>query len=333
MGRAAVGVPGRLDVSIDLVPAHFAHRVTGYPADGYVSGEDWLDGLPRLLDDLLDEWELEPVGRSMSGVCSVVVPVRLLGAGRDVVGASGEGVLKVTWPHPEAATESLALQTWNGHGAVRLVRADPARFAMVLERLDPRDLTGVDIDDACAVIGDLLRTLRRPPHPRLPSLAAYAERQSRELREAPAVLPRRYLDQAAALAGELVVRPPAEERLLHTDLHYANVRAGYRTPWVAIDPKPMAGDPAFEVAPALWNRADELGTGSQIRWSLRRRLEIICDHAGIDEGRARAWTIVREADNALEAALSVGARADRAAQAWARDRVSLAVMVVKAMND
>ena len=318
-------------MSLDLIPAHFAHEISGYPADGYASGEDWLAGLPTMLGDLLREWELEPIGPTMTGACSVALPVRLLGAGREAAGVSGEGVLKVSWPHPEAATESLALQTWNGHGAVRLLRADPSRFALLLERLHTRDLMGVDIDEACGVIGDLLGVLRRPPHPRVPHLTAYAERQARELREAPPLLPRRYLDQAAALARELVVRPPAEDRLMHTDLHYANVLAAYRTPWLAIDPKPMAGDPCFEVAPALWNRADELGTGSQARWSLRRRLEIICERAGLDEGRARAWTIVREADNALDAAASSGN--DLASKAWARDRVSLAVTIIKAMND
>jgi streptomycin 6-kinase len=325
-------------VSIDLIPAHFAHRISGYAADGYASGEDWLDELPVLLGDLLREWELEPVGRTMSGACSVALPVRLLGAGREAAGVSGEAVLKVSWPHPEAATEALALQTWNGHGAVRLLRADPARFVLLLERLHTRDLTTVEVDDACVVIGDLLRTLRRPPHPRVPRLVDHAERQARELRAAPAVLPRRYLDQAAALARELVARPPAEDRLLHTDLHYTNVLGAYRSPWLAIDPKPMAGDPAFEVAPALWNRPDELGTGSEVRWSLRRRLEIICEHAGLDEGRARAWTIVREADNALDAVRSVtsgtrGTSADDASRQWAHDRVSLAVTIIKAMND
>ncbi len=317
-------------MSMDLIPARFAHQISGYPADGYASGEDWLAGLPTLLGDLLREWELEPAGPTMTGACSVALPVRLLGAGREAAGVSGEGVLKVSWPHPEAATESLALQTWNGHGAVRLLRADPSRFAMLLERLHTRDLMGVDIDEACGVIGDLLRVLRRPPHPRVPRLVDYAERQARELREAPAVLPRRYLDQASALARELVARPPAEDRLLHTDLHYMNVLGAYRSPWLAIDPKPMAGDPAFEVAPALWNRADELGTGSQVRWSLRRRLEIICEHAGLDEGRARAWTIVREADNAIDAAEAAD---DDASREWAHDRVSLAVTIIKAMND
>ena len=66
-----------------------------------------------------------------------------------------------------------------------------------------------------------------------------------------------------------------------------------------------------------------------MRWSLRRRLEIICERAGIDEGRARAWTIVREADNALEVAGSEGVPLD----ADARDRISLAVTIIKAMND
>ncbi len=309
-------------MSFDLIPAHFAHDISQREADGYLSGEDWLHGLPSLLQSLLAEWELEPIGRSLNGTCSVVVPVRLLGTDREQT-VSGEAVLKVSWPHPEAATEALALQIWNGHGAARLLRADPARFALLLERLETRDLTRVDIDEACEVIGDLLATLRRPGHARTPSLTAYAERQAVELAAAPPVIPRRYLDQAAALAGELLRRPPDEFRLLHTDLHYENVLAGIRTPWLAIDPKPMSGDPAFEVAPALWNRADELGTGSQIRWSLRRRLEIICERAGIDEGRARAWTIVREADNALEFADVPGAR----------ERISLAVMIIKAMND
>lgn len=312
----------------DLVPAHFAHEVSSYPAataDG-VTGEDWVLDLPDLLTDLLTEWELEPIGRSMNGSCSVVVPVRLLGSGREAVGVSGEAVLKVTWPHPEAATEHLALAAWNGHGAARMVRADPSRHALLLERLHDRDLMRLPIDDACAVIGDLLSTLRRPPHPRMPLLDAYANRQSVELRAAPAVIPRRYLDQAAALAEELVARPAAETRLLHTDLHYTNVLGSYRAPWLAIDPKPMAGDVAFEVAPALWNRADELGTGSQIRWSLRRRLEIICERAGIDEGRARAWTIVREADNAVDVA-------DDPDHSWARERINLSVMIIKAMND
>ena len=66
---------------IDLIPLHFAHHIAGFEPDGYVSGEECLQSLPGLLRDLVDEWELEPTGRSMSGYCSVVIPVRVLGTG------------------------------------------------------------------------------------------------------------------------------------------------------------------------------------------------------------------------------------------------------------
>ncbi len=202
---------------------------------------------------------------------------------------------------------------------MRLLRADPHRTALLLERLDPtRDLTSVSIDEACGVLGDLLARLAVPAVARTPTLTAYVQRLVGEA--APAGVPRRFVDRARHLAAELSDHALVDSRLLHTDLHYANVLRGRDQEWLAIDPKPMAGDPAFEVAPALWNRADELGTGSAFRWSLRRRMEIICERAGIDQERARGWTIVREVDNAAHPGVTP-------------ERVSLAVAIVKAMHD
>jgi streptomycin 6-kinase len=62
--------------------------------------------------------------------------------------------------------------------------------------------------------------------------------------------------------------------------------------WVAIDPKPMAGHPGYELMPALRNRTDEYGTGSAVRHLVRRRLEIVCEAAGIDVEAAKAWTSI-----------------------------------------
>jgi len=300
-----------------LVPAAFADTVATYPPDpldpshpSSVSGADWLHRLPPLLAQLLREWDLSVDGPVRSGACSVVIPVR---------GPDGQAVLKVGWPHTEARMEHLALRVWGGAGAVRLLRADPSRFALLLERLDPdTDLHGMPVERACTVIGGVLRALRVPAPPQMPRLTAYAERQVERLAIAPSVVPRRFADQARHLAVELT-RDEAEPVLLHTDLHYANVLAGERTPWLAIDPKPMAGDAAFEVAPALVNRTHELAGAGSVRAALNRRLELVCEPAGIDPQRARAWTIVREVDNALGLAHD-------------RDRVSLAMAVVKAMH-
>ena len=301
----------------DLVPQPFADRVDTYPPDAVdprspdaLSGVDWLRRLPRLLADLLDEWRLTPAGAVGWGLCAVVVPVSSV---------AGPAALKVTWPHQEAASEHLALRHWDGHGAVRLLRADPHRSALLLERLDPVDLRSIPDEEACEVVGALLAQLRAPAIARTPTLSAYVARQ---LGKPPPVhvLPRRFVDQGRRLAAELGSDPGVDTDLLHSDLHGENVLRGERQPWLAIDPKPMAGERAFEVAPVLRNRVDELGTGSAFRWNVRRRLETVCAAAGIDEDRAKAWTIVREVDRAGdESPGSPGA--------------SLAVALIKAMND
>ncbi|MEO3935601.1 aminoglycoside phosphotransferase family protein [Dermatophilaceae bacterium Soc4.6] len=297
------------------IPARFARSVEARPADalspaGTPSGSDWIAALPRLVGSVLDDWQLAPDGHSRTGRCALVVPVR--------TADDRPAMLKLTWPHLEARGEHIALRHWDGRGAVQLLRADPHRLALLLERLDPSDLTGVWVDEACEVIGGLLAELVAPAIARIPTLSAYAARQAAA--PAPAALPPRFADQARHLAADLATDPGVDAQLLHTDLHFANVLAGGRVPWLAIDPKPMAGDRAFEVAPVLWNRADELGSGSAVRWSLRRRVEVVCDAAGIDEAKARAWAVVRVVD-------------------WARDLApgcddaGLAVSILKAVND
>ena len=111
------------------IPAAFLAR-----AESQAGWGDWVARLPRLLRELLEEWQLRPDGVTLSGQCAVVVPVRMAD--------DRPAALKVTWPHWEAETEHLALRAWDGDGAVRLYRADPHRLALLLERLDDgRDLT------------------------------------------------------------------------------------------------------------------------------------------------------------------------------------------------
>src|SRR5665811_987176 len=87
------------------VPPAFGAR-----ASRSASWATWLEGLPRLVGDILAEWELEPDGATLHGECALVVPVRTAEA--------RAAALKVSWPHWEAETEHVALQRWHGDGAV-----------------------------------------------------------------------------------------------------------------------------------------------------------------------------------------------------------------------
>lgn len=294
------------------LPREWLAQMAARPAEGGPAGADWVRRLPRLIGELLEEWGVTPVGPGRTGQTAVVIPVH-----RD-----GQSLaLKVGWPHRESTGEHLALRRWAGDGAVRLIAADPGRGALLLEALDAdRDLGEELIDAACAVIGGLLRRLHVPALPQLLRLSDFARDQLDRALAGPVTVPRRYLEQTASLLGDLTSQPDSDATLIHTDLHFANILAGDRVPWLAIDPKPMAGHPGYELQPVLRNRVEEMGTGSALRWSLRRRVEIVCEAAGIDEDTARAWTIVHAT---LDAA---GTGQDDAAR-------SLAIAIVKAMND
>lgn len=266
--------------------------MSGREPEPCIGGDDWLARLPGLVDGSLADWDLTLDGDPMHGMCALVLPVRR----REGTSAA----LKLTWPHLEALHEHLALQHWAGHGAVRLLAANPTRWTMLLERLNSsRDLGDLPIDEACAVIGGLLRQLDHDPLPQLSRLSAQVTTLATRLRSAPRAMPRRFAQQAGALLSDLRTDAAIDSRLVNTDLHYRNVLAADRQSWLAIDPKPLAADPAFAVAPALWNRWPEAVASGDLRAHLLRRLSIICASAGLDQERARAWSIVREVQQGL----------------------------------
>ncbi len=75
--------------------------------------------------------------------------------------------------------------------------------------------------------------------------------------------------------------------------------AADRARWLAIDPKPVSGDPGFDVVPLLWNRWEELVATGDVAAAVRRRFDVVVDVAGIDRERARRWSVTRAVDNVL----------------------------------
>ncbi|WP_190088046.1 aminoglycoside phosphotransferase family protein [Streptomyces melanogenes] len=251
-------------------------------------GRAFIEELPGRAAEFLDRWGLRLDGPSMYGMCALVLPV--------LTGDGTPAVLKLQLLDEESVGEPVALRAWDGAGAVRLLRHDAGTGTMLLERLDSaRLLTSVaDSREAVLVIGDLLSRLTAVPAP--PELRRLGDVAAAMLDDTPDAVrtlsdssERRLLLDCAAAVREVAAEPG--DRLLHWDLHYENVVAADREPWLAIDPTPLAGDPAFELLPALDNRYEP----TELRW----RFDALTEVLDLDRERARAWTLGRVLQNCL----------------------------------
>lgn len=281
----------------------------------------WVDRLPALVHGLYDEWQLRPDGWMRHGYCALVVPV--------VTARGARAVLKVSFPEPESEHEHLALSHWGGRGAVALLRADPHRCALLLEALRDVSLREAWDVEACTAVGELYGSLHIPAFNQLRLLsdrtAAAADALATLPRSAP--LPRRLVEQAVALARDFATDAATNGTLVHTDLHYDNVLLDEAGDWRAIDPKPLSGDPHYEVTPMLWNRFEELD--GDVRAGVRRRFHTIIDTAGLDEERARDWVVVRMLDLAAQRILGPPVQRAVPDEQW----LTLCVTIAKAVQD
>jgi streptomycin 6-kinase len=269
---------------IDIPDGLIAH----HERYGGEAGRAFVAGLPGRAERFLEHWGLRLDGPSMYGRCALVLPVLRADGTR--------AVLKLQDVDEETVGEPVALRAWDGDGAARLLECDDATGTLLLERLDAGRLLN-DLADTRAATLVVARLLARLTAVRAPAaLRRLGDLAPRLLDRASAVLPRvpdpaerRLLADCAAAVREVADEPG--DRLLHWDLHFENVLGADRAPWLAIDPKPLAGDPGFDLFPALWNRFD----ADEVRW----RFDAMTDTLSLDRERARAWTLARVLQNAV----------------------------------
>ncbi|NUT31962.1 MAG: hydroxyurea phosphotransferase [Hamadaea sp.] len=294
--RACVRRPatlGRVADDLITVPPTLAANLAKYYEE---RGRAWVADAPRLAAEYLDRWELRPDGAAKHGVVALVLPVRR---------ADGTpAMLKLQIVDPEHLGEGDALRTWNGDAAVRLIDVSADGGVLLLEKLDhTRDLLSVADDvEAAQITAALLVRLHAYTAP--PEIRPLSDVVEKMLAFVPEAAPRladpteaTLLRDWAAAVGE--VAGECGDRLLHWDLHFENVLAGGREEWLAIDPKPLAGDPGFDLLPALHNRWDEVMAAPDPARAVLRRFDAMVEVMGLDRDRAAVWTVARTLQNSL----------------------------------
>ncbi|WP_282202672.1 aminoglycoside phosphotransferase family protein [Kitasatospora fiedleri] len=266
-------------------------------AEGSPAALAWLAELPGLVARRLADWDLVPE--------RVVEPG---GRGSVVLYAHrADDLAPVAVKVSRSPGEAAALRAWAGRGAVLLLAE--ADGALLLERLHGEiPLRSLAEAQAMLEATSLLRRLwvPAPAGHGFPTLAEHARRLAER------VAARRALPLAAD-AGPLLdealeavaLAADAEGWLLHGELEHGRVLAADRAPWLAVAPRPLVGDRAYDLAGLVLERLDTLAASPGPRGAARRRLARLAEAVELPADRVRAWTLLRAADTAL-AALAAG---------------------------
>jgi streptomycin 6-kinase len=244
----------------------------------------------RPSDDRPDLAPLERLAQEVAAEWGVVLGPRFELARYSFVAAAGAGaVLKVTPPEDDESDEEPdALELWRGDGAVRLLRRDRGRRALLVERARPgTDVSELPEDEATQIAIDVAQRLWKRGQSPFRSIHDHVPRWLANAGDHP----------LAPLAHELYGRlEQRDATLVHGDFHHHNILASQRG-HLAIDPKPMLGEPEYDVASFLWNPIPY-----RMRRDLTERRLAAFAAAGLDEERMRHWAVIRGAYLGADAA-------------------------------
>jgi streptomycin 6-kinase len=260
----------------------------------------WLDGLPGLIADLERDWGIT-VGTPFPDATEAFVA--------EVSGPGRGAVLKLMIPRPgdHARNEVTVLRLAGGDGCVRLLRADEARGALLLERLGrPLHQLGLPLaqrlEILCATASRLWRPV--PPGCVLPTGAEKARWLVGYIESTWAALGRpcteRAVDYALACAARRAEAHDDERAVLvHGDVHEWNVleapagdegRRGFRL----IDPDGLVAEAECDLGVLMREDPAELRDGdprARARWLARR--------CGLDATAIWEWGAVERVSTGL----------------------------------
>lgn len=254
------------------------------------TGEQWLNELPRIIKEIEANWSLKAEKPFQNLSYNYVAPC---------VSENGdEAVLKIALPlnNPEIFNEANYLQIANGNGAVKLVKSDESRRAILLEKLTPganlKEVCRRDKAKAVEIAIPVMRGLLTKPLQNSKFLRL-EDWFSNFFDKAPKTnFPLEFQNKARGFYEKLS-SDSQRKLLIHGDFHHENILSSTRAPFLAIDPKGIVGDVGYEIAVFLNNHLWWLASESNLKEKLNDAVRRFSEAFAIERLYLRQWTFTQ----------------------------------------
>lgn len=251
-------------------------------------GEKWLDQIPETIKRYEAKWSLK-VLYPYNLTYNYIAPV--------VRNDGSKAVLKIGFPKDrEFQTEIEALSVFNGGGSVNLLKADRKNAVILIEQVNPGTPLSTIQDDtkATRILASVMKKLWKPLpknnnfitiYDWIKALLDYPKRCKSNHNHP---VPLHITEKATQLFRELIATssPPV---LTHADLHHDNILRSNRDQWLAIDPKGIAAEPAYDTAAMIRNPYKMIKDLQNIDTLLYDRIMVLSQVLGIDPKRIHKW--------------------------------------------
>lgn len=249
-------------------------------------GHEWFESLPKIIDTLKDFWSLKdskPVtNMSWNYVAKAFqqkIPV----------------VLKISCDKNLILDEYKALKHFNGHGAIQVIDINHDYNAILLEQAVPGDLLKdhypKNIKETINIYSSVVKELATRPLSNKSDFIHVSHWLKAIDRITDSRVEHPFIDKAQELR-ERLLDTTRREYVCHGDLHLENI-IHHQSTWLAIDPKGVIGEMAFEAAAFDLMSNDEIKANLNLSALIETRVHLLSKGLEIDFNRLLSWVYLR----------------------------------------
>lgn len=250
------------------LPEKFVRLITESHGE---KGEKWLAGLPALTREIERNWSLKIKGVFSNLSYHFVAPC--------VLENEKTAVLKIGFPEENSPifNEAEMLKLYGGRGAVKFLKLDENRLALLLEKLEAgkhlKDVFQNDEAKSIEIAAEILRKIKRKP-PENHNFV-FLEDWFRGFEKASDTdFPAEPIKKARRFYEDL---SNGETFLIHGDFHHENILSAGGQSFLAIDPKGVIGQIGYEIGVFLnnhvWWLKDDARLHEEINGAARKFAE------------------------------------------------------------